>query len=148
MSGGCTISEGGVQPFLPIRSTFLGVFIATLAQLAAGAEKPVPLIEFSIKPRLCVLSAEGEICQDQLEVKWSSPEVRSLCLYQKDKDMPLRCWENVTRGEYAFELSASSTTAFQLRDAGTQEALSKQEFRVVYEDKKYRSQRRNPWSFF
>jgi hypothetical protein len=113
-----------------------------------SAEKAVPLIEFSIKPRLCVLTAEEEICQDQLEVKWSSPDARSLCLYQKDKEQPMRCWENTTHGEYAFELSASTTTAFQLRDASTHQALSKQEFRVVYEDKKYRAPRRNPWSFF
>lgn len=108
----------------------------------------MPLIEFSIKPRLCVLTAEEEICQNQLEVKWVSPEARSLCLYQKDKEMPLRCWENETQGNYEFELSASATTGFQLRDTSTQQALSKQEFRVVYEDKKYRTQRRNPWSFF
>jgi hypothetical protein len=127
--------------------SLFGVLITALVNPALGAEQFMPLIEFSIKPRLCVLTAQEEICQDQLEVKWSSPEMRSLCLYQKDKAEPLRCWEDATHGEYAFELSASSTTGFQLRDTATQEALSKQEFRVVYEDKKYRTPRRNPWSF-
>ena len=108
----------------------------------------LPLIQFSIKPRLCVLAAGEEVCHDELTVKWSAAEARSLCLYQSDKVQPLRCWENATQGEYQFELTASVSTDFQLRENPTQKPLSDQRFQVVYNDKKYRKERRNPWSFF
>ena len=108
----------------------------------------LPLIQFSIKPRLCVLNAGEEVCRDELEVTWLSEQARSLCLYQSDKEHALRCWDNETRGEYQFELTASTNTDFQLREIGTGRALSDQRFQVVYNDKKYRRARRNPWSFF
>jgi hypothetical protein len=95
-----------------------------------------------------VLAAGEEVCHDELTVKWSATAARSLCLYQSDKEQPLRCWENATQGEYQFELTASVTTDFQLRENITQKPLSDQRFQVVYNDKKYRKERRNPWSFF
>ncbi|QEY19086.1 DUF3019 domain-containing protein [Cellvibrio sp. KY-GH-1] len=106
------------------------------------------MIQFSIKPRLCVLNAGEEVCHDELQVKWESPVVRSLCLFQTDKSEPLRCWEHETRGEYQFELTASVSTDFQLREQQSDKPLSDQRFQVVYNDKKYRKARRNPWSFF
>ncbi len=115
---------------------------------AIADEINLPLIQFSIKPRLCVLAAGEEVCHDELTVKWSAALARSLCLYQSDKEQPLRCWENATQGEYQFELTASVTTDFQLRENITQKPLSDQRFQVVYNDKKYRRGRRNPWSFF
>lgn len=111
-------------------------------------EKSLPLIQFSIKPRLCVLTEKDDVCHDRLEVNWSAAQPRSLCLYQSDKPEPLRCWENATAGEYQFELTASVSTDFQLREHNTHKAVSDQRFQVVFNDKKYRRQRRNPWSFF
>jgi hypothetical protein len=134
----------------------MGLFLATLlsgscahADAVAGASSSsLPLIQFSIKPRLCVLNAGEEVCRDELEVKWLSVQARSLCLYQSDKAEPLRCWQNATNGEYQFELTASVSTDFQLRELDSDTALSDQRFQVVYNEKKYRKARRNPWSFF
>lgn len=108
----------------------------------------MPLIQFSIKPRLCVLNAGEEVCRDELEVKWLSAKARSLCLYQTDKVEPLRCWQEATQGEYQFELTASASTDFQLRELDSNTSVGDQRFQVVYNEKKYRKARRNPWSFF
>ena len=113
----------------------------------AGANS-LPVIQFSIKPRLCVLNAGEEVCRDELEVKWLSEQARSLCLYQANKSEPLRCWQKATQGEYQFELTASVSTDFQLRELNSDTSLSDQRFQVVYNDKKYRKARRNPWNFF
>jgi hypothetical protein len=120
----------------------------SIAHPASASSSSLPLIQFSIKPRLCVLNAGEEVCRDELEVKWLSEQTRSLCLYQSDKEEALRCWENETHGEYQFELAASASTDFQLREINTGTAVSDQRFQVVYNDKKYRRARRNPWSFF
>lgn len=115
---------------------------------AKASSSSLPLIQFSIRPRLCVLNAGEEICRDELEVKWLSEKTRSLCLYQTDKTEPLRCWQDATQGEYQFELAASVSTDFQLRELDSSTSLSNQRFQVVYNEKKYRKARRNPWSFF
>lgn len=121
----------------------------SLADDLSNANSPsLPLIQFSIKPRLCVLNAGEEICRDELEVKWLSAQARSLCLYQTDKTEPLRCWQDAIEGEYRFELAASVSTDFQLRELDSDTSLSDQRFQVVYNEKKYRKARRNPWSFF
>jgi hypothetical protein len=153
--GGCTISDGNLlsrSAFLPFA---ILVFLVTslpaaevLADGLAAQHSSLPLIRFSIKPRLCVLNAGEEVCRDELEVKWESPVSRSLCLFQSDKQEPLRCWEDTRRGEYQFELTASASTDFQLREQESDQPLSDQRFQVVYNDKKFRRARRNPWSFF
>ena len=116
--------------------------------LSSASSSSLPLIQFSIKPRLCVLNAGEEVCRDELEVKWLAAQKRSLCLYQIDKTEPLRCWENAIQGEYQFELTASVSTDFQLRELDSNTSLSDHRFQVVYNEKKYRKARRNPWSFF
>jgi hypothetical protein len=134
----------------------MALFLATLLSgsythaddVAGASSSSLPLIQFSIKPRLCVLNAGEEVCRDELEVKWLSAQARSLCLYQSDKAEPLRCWQNATNGEYQFELTASVSTDFQLRELDSDTTLSDQRFQVVYNEKKYRKARRNPWSFF
>jgi hypothetical protein len=118
------------------------------AQDSNGPTNTIPLIHFSIKPRLCVLNAAEEVCRDELQVRWESPVERSLCLFQSEKPTPLRCWENARHGEFQFELTASVTTDFQLREQVSDKPLSAQQFQVVYNDKKFRRARRNPWSFF
>lgn len=153
---GYTISDGPVLHRLTATSVASGLFFAAqlLGSVAFASDLPgagssaLPLIQFSIKPRLCVLSAGEEVCRDELEVKWQSAIMRSLCLYQSDKTEPLRCWQEATQGEYQFELTASASTDFELRETDTGTAVSDQRFQVVYNDKKYRRARRNPWSFF
>ncbi len=169
--GGCTISDGYLlsaratttfAPTLILVTLFLaGVLPGSYAHAddssfntspannpATSQPSSLPLIQFSIKPRLCVLNAGEEVCRDELEVKWQSAQARSLCLYQSDKEKPLRCWQEATAGEYQFELTASVSTDFQLRELDSNTALSDQRFQVVYNEKKYRKARRNPWSFF
>ncbi len=151
---GYTISDGWVLNRFSATSFAAGLFLAVqLPGSVALASDPansasLPLIQFSIKPRLCVLNAGEEVCRDELEVKWQAAAMRSLCLYQTDKTKPLRCWQDATHGEYQFELTASVSTDFELREIGTGTAVSDQRFQVVYNDKKYRRARRNPWSFF
>lgn len=108
----------------------------------------MPAIHFSLKPRLCVLTDGEQICRDELEVTWSSELPRSLCLYQDAEPMPLECWRETRSGIYRFVINATASTNFQLREDNNEQALGREVFEVVYDQKKYRRQRRNPWSFF
>lgn len=114
------------------------------ALIAHSAE--MPQLEFSLRPNLCVLSADEDACYDELEVRWRAPKKMSLCLYQSDLKEPLRCWQEVSEGEHRFLISATHDVTFQLRE--NRNLLVSEAFEVVQDKKEYRRQRRNPWSFF
>jgi hypothetical protein len=144
-SGGCTIFKRKGKCYR-LGAVIICLLLAPWA--SATEEDSLPVIHFSIKPRLCVLTDGEEVCRDELEVRWSSEQARSLCLYQDGQPMPLQCWANEKNGHYQFTLTASASTNFQLRADDSQQAVGREMFEVVYQQKKYRKQRRNPWSFF
>lgn len=135
--GGCTIFKFSIPSILALLSFSGGSVLAS----------DMPQLQFSLKPNLCVLSADEEACYDELEVRWSAPRKLNLCLFQSDLDAPLRCWTEASEGEHRFILSASHNVTFQLREAN-EKLLVSEAFEVVQDKKKYRRQRRNPWSFF
>lgn len=117
--------------------------------IAVWPEDSLPIIEFRIKPRICLLSEGETICRDELELSWSSSSRRSLCLYRSDHgDTPLKCWENSFRGEHHIEISASQNVNFQLKEINNEKLLVSTAFEVVQDNTQYRQRRRNAWSFF
>lgn len=113
----------------------------------AALAAELPALQFSLKPRLCVLTEDEDACYDQLEVRWRAAQKMSLCLYQSDLDQPLQCWSGASEGQHKFILSATRNVTFQLRE-NNQNTLVSEAFEVIHDQKKYRRQRRNPWSFF
>ncbi len=105
-------------------------------------------MQFSIKPRHCVLSEGEEVCRDELEIKWTSKYRRSLCLYRSDTDEAMRCWEREFSGMHHVEISASQNVDFQLRELENSNLLVTEAFEVVQDNSKYRRRRKNAWSFF
>ncbi|MFL0803761.1 MAG: DUF3019 domain-containing protein [Agarilytica sp.] len=138
--GGCIIFKSPVS--------FFGVFIFIVGTSFAEANDNLPLIQFSIKPRLCVLSDGEEICEDELEIKWTADYRRSLCLYRSDREIPLQCWENKNSGEHYITIAASRNVDFQLKEVGNKQLLVTEAFEVVHDNAQYRRRRRNAWSFF
>ena len=120
----------------------------SIGALRAWCDDDLPGIEFSIKPRLCVLAESEEVCEDTLEIRWYSRVPRSLCLYQSNKTLPLRCWENEYSGKHSFALAIAANVEFHLREIDKNLLLVSREFRVVQDHKEFRRRRRNPWSFF
>lgn len=114
----------------------------------SSADNTLPVIQFSIKPRLCVLSEGEELCHDELEIRWTSENRRSLCLYRTDKSSPLNCWNRAFSGEHHVEISASRNVNFQLKEIENQNLVVTEAFEVVQDNTKYRRRRRNAWSFF
>lgn len=137
--GGCTIfrSPAGWAP--------PSVLLVLLPWGALAGELPV--IEFSLKPRLCVLTEAEEVCYDELEVRWQTAKQMNLCLYRNDFDKPLACWQRAREGAHRFALSTTANVTFYLRE--DEQGLEVSEaFEVIHDNQQYRRQRRNPWSFF
>jgi hypothetical protein len=108
----------------------------------------MPLIQFSIKPRLCVLSEGEKLCHDELEITWRSPTARSLCLHRSDLAAPLKCWRDSTEGVHEVAISASNNVDFQLIATEDKDLLITEAFEVVQDNSQFRRRRRNAWSFF
>ena len=141
MQGGCIIFKPrGIWLILPV------CWSAVVASQAS--EDSLPLIQFSIKPRLCVLSEGEEVCRDELEIKWRSRTERSLCLHRNDQEEALKCWQRSTSGAHQIEISASQNVDFQLIAMDDKNLLVTEAFEVVHDNTKYRRRRRNAWSFF
>ncbi len=119
--------------------------------LAGGAASvcagQMPAIEFSLSPRICVLTKADEACYDELKVHWQAKEQLSICLYRSDFEKPLNCWVDASSGSYRFVLSTTENVNFHLREINRGVEVS-EAFEVIHDNKQYRRQRRNPWSFF
>ncbi len=87
-------------------------------------------------------------CEDRLEIFWSAPSERALCLYQSNKRLPLRCWEGEREGRHSVAITTAEDIDFQLREIQDERLLVSQAFEVMHEQKSYRKRRRNAWNFF
>lgn len=105
-------------------------------------------IRFVVKPKLCVLSAEEEECHDTLEILWQAHALKSVCLFQNNKTLPLRCWEDEMKGKHAVEINTGEDIEFQLREIKDASLVIAQSFEVIHDKQEFRRKRRNPWSFF
>ena len=136
--GGCTI-------FSRIIPHCFGAVLWAFGSKVLAAE--LPAIEFSLSPRICVLTKADEACYDELTVQWRAKEQLSLCLYRSDFEQPLNCWVNADKGAHSFVLSTTENVTFHLREMNKGVEVS-EAFEVIHDRKQYRRQRRNPWSFF
>ncbi len=149
--GGCIIFS--FSPSVLKNSKTIRIIAASilLGSIETTSSSELPVIEFAIKPNLCVLSESEKFCQDTLELKWRSETPRNVCLYQQSKRLPLRCWEKETSGQHYVSISTKKNLDFQLREIGEEELLARKAFQVVQDmgsDKKFRKRRRNAWNFF
>jgi len=105
-------------------------------------------IRFVVKPKLCVLSKGEETCRDTLELSWVAQTTTSVCLFQSDKTLPLRCWENERSGEHLVDISTAENIEFQLREINDKALLVAEQFEVLHDKPELRRRKRNPWSIF
>lgn len=141
--GGCTIFKGKSLAIISI------IGFTILGSQPCFADK-TPVVEFTMKPNICVLSESESQCRDLLTAEWKSQNNKhySLCLYQQTSKTPIECWENANAGKAEFTQTLSTTTVFELRDMSGQTLLVQQAFQVISAQKKFQHSRRNPWSFF
>ena len=141
--GGCIIFKLArlFKRFLPILLAHLSFVYAAAAYAGEG-------VRFTVRPKLCVLS-EGEAhCRDTLELSWYSDDVTSVCLFQNNKTLPLRCWENESRGKHLVSISTDQNIEFQLREIDDRSVLIAEMFEVRHDKPQLRRKKRNPWSIF
>jgi len=142
LSGGYTIFS---TPSLGLLIT-VGFLLLTLLSVSVAAEEGA--IELTVQPSLCILGDGESLCRDQVKINWRAPREHSLCLYQTGASAPLDCWQQTRVGSYTQVLETENDVQFQLVEQNGQQVVARYVFEVIADAKRYRRQRRNPWSFF
>lgn len=119
---------------------------ASLAPLSAWAQSP--LLEFSLKPRWCVLASGETRCNTRIHISWRTATVEPLCLYHRTDNQLLHCWPAAARGSYSFDWSMTDTSYFELRHQDTSQVVGSRALQLQQQAPEYRQRRRNPWNFF
>lgn len=122
------------------------LIILCLAPLGAGADSP--LLEFTLKPRLCLLAENETQCHTRVSLQWRARTAVSVCLYNRENNQQLHCWPETKAGSHHFSWVTSSNSYFELRTRDNHSLLATQALMVQQQEKRYRQQRRNPWNFF
>lgn len=119
-----------------------------LAGAAMGAPDLVAneMIKLDLRPRVCTLSAEDEVCDTVVEAQWRSKQDESLCLLIVGRPEIKRCWEKHSEGQYSVALVFREDLVVELRDPQLQGVLVSAAVSVIREALQLRRKRRAPWN--
>ncbi|MCC5827269.1 DUF3019 domain-containing protein [Alkalimonas sp.] len=116
-----------------------------LLPLAATPAEPCETdLCWSASPVLCIASVQGERCEAELKVVWSSPEPVDLCLYLADE--ALSCWQQQQQGQWSSHLIWPEQASLTLRD--TDKVYLDEMLKTVSRQPKRRRRLVAPWSVF
>lgn len=120
--------------------------LAALGLLALPAWAGQARLE--LKPQVCALVEDEQLCREQIDIEWSSGERLQVCLFIDGEQAPLACWREHVRGDYEYNALTSESLTFELRRQPDDQLLASEILSVIREHTDYRYRRRKPWSFF
>jgi Protein of unknown function (DUF3019) len=116
--------------------------VALLTPLGAAAET----IQLDLKPKICTLGFNDDLCETTVRAVWRSSKDESLCLIIVGRPEIKRCWERFTAGEYSVELAFNENLLVQLRDPQLENVLASAVVTIIREALQLRRKRRQPWN--
>jgi hypothetical protein len=87
---------------------------------------------FALKPERCVALHEGQLCYAKIKFQWKFIRPASVCIYRKDPEELLQCWEGTREGEWQMEFESQKSTGFVLIDSSTGAELGSAQVKVVW----------------
>ncbi len=104
--------------------------------------------ELALKPQVCALTEEEDLCREQIDIEWRTGERLQLCLFIGGQQAPLACWRERLKGAYEYQAQTKESLTFELRHQPDNQLLAREILSVIREHTDYRYRRRKPWSFF
>lgn len=104
--------------------------------------------QLALKPRVCALAENEELCREQIDIEWRAGERLQVCLFIDGEPTPLACWREHLRGDYEYQAQTKDNLTFELRLQPSDQLLAREILSVIREHAEYRYRRRKPWSFF
>lgn len=105
-------------------------------------------IELRVRPRVCTLAADADLCETTVRAEWRAKKDESLCLIIADRPDIKRCWEGYSRGVYSIELAFGEDLTVELRDTELETVLASEAVKVIREAIRLRRKRHQPWNIF
>jgi hypothetical protein len=116
--------------------------------MTASADTREQAIELKVRPRVCTLATDDELCETTVRAEWRAKQDESLCLVIAGRPEVQRCWEHYSEGVYSIELAFGDDLVIELRDPELQNVLASQAITVIREALKLRRKRHQPWNIF
>ena len=145
-------STTSVSP-VPVPVLTLLVLLYGLVVNGAYASNTVPETQLKLKPKLCIVRRGDDQCTTEVDVRWSSTQADTFCLFRQGKSTALECWNKDKLGQFADQLTTSKSMSYWLMwksEQGDQEAgrAVLKVVNVIPEDRRRTRRRRHVWSVF
>ncbi|MFT7559122.1 MAG: hypothetical protein ACI93R_001027 [Flavobacteriales bacterium] len=130
-----------VRPFFCL--SFGLVFSLSLSlssALSHGAENSL-----HTKPNRCVALRQGQVCYQKIRLSWSTPAHSSYCLYEKDQEQALACWDGNKLSQYTYAFKSPESIQFEIISGSIVIASSAVKVSWVYQSRKRES---SNWRLF
>ena len=106
----------------------------------------VPIMVSS--PYLCPKLPEQKICQQSISIAWETPRRGDYCLWDKNNQTKLECWEQQWSGIIQIDFNSAFSITYQLRDSANTRTLAEVKV-LVLEKLEQKLKRKRPfWRFF
>ena len=63
----------------------------------------------------CVALRQGQTCYKKIKLQWRAPQTDNYCLYQRQNNNQIHCWQQQSEGEFELELESKQDTTYVLR---------------------------------
>ncbi|WP_395344404.1 DUF3019 domain-containing protein [Ningiella sp. W23] len=114
------------------------------ANAANRADKPFTYL--AVTPLKCVTLSKGRDCYADVNISWSTPTPKNVCLFVDYIDDPIRCWKSQSKAELKFEFIHPQSAYFYLRDSDSNIRLTEKQLSVNWVHERERHKRR--WRVF
>jgi len=101
----------------------------------------------TVSPERCVALRQGQICYQNIVLKWQTNNKGDYCLSVEGSNKPLRCWSNFYQGRFEMDFQSKQSRRFVLSAKNNSAEIAGAEVIVawVYSNKK---RRRTSWRLF
>ncbi len=107
----------------------ISTLVATNQSLAENQPETNAL---RVKPNRCIALHEGQQCYQKLQFSWTTPERGHYCLYQRETDVPLICWQGNDMNRYTYKFESKQNKVFLIRDEDTENIMTETEVSVAW----------------
>lgn len=130
-----------------MRKIIIMAWLATIALPGqAATASPSQLLNFELKPSVCIAREVGDTCQMNVKLKWQLDSPSHLCL--KQNDAVIKCWQQ-QQVEETLAIKLQQQSEFLLFDKDSDAVLIKREIKINYQiNQRYRRRLRSEWSIF
>jgi hypothetical protein len=75
-------------------------------------------------PERCVALRQGQVCYQEVIIKWHQAEMGNYCLVELSSLNNIKCWSQVNTGEVNFDFQSDTSLTYGIRKKDEQITLS------------------------